>query len=381
MANDILHLVLDSNVLHEEGLNSNDMKLLKKYTDKGLIRIHLPSLVAKEFVTRKSNNLIDGLEKSKQSLDSVERDARGISEELLECFDELKKKIINAKNDIGNKPQECFDRWVQDFKVSIVDTIPDSVNEVFNDYFLGKGVFRKPKAREDIPDAFICVTIINLLSEFGSIVVVNKDKAFRKHLSEYDKIQVLQSLREVFSLKGIDLLEDESMLDLIHSAEFVSALSQYLRQRPDAFEYVYLHEDEISKIALIGQRIYGASIEVENYNDIANASISDARSIDEHTYSALLSFDMNVNINYITDYGTFLDIERTHGRRPEMESMNGDGICDVSENALTKFYGDLTVKFKKNREEIDKSDIVRFLLDEDIFVQFEIKNIEIIEML
>ena len=158
MANDILHLALDSNVLHEEGLNSNDMKLLKKYTDKGLIRIHLPSLVAKEFVTRKSNNLIDGLEKSKQSLDSVERDARGISEELLECFDELKKKIINAKNDIGNKPQECFDRWVQDFKVSIVDTIPDSVNEVFNDYFLGKGVFRKPKAREDIPDAFTCVT-------------------------------------------------------------------------------------------------------------------------------------------------------------------------------------------------------------------------------
>lgn len=61
--------------------------------------------------------------------------------------------------------------------------------------------------------------------------------------------------------------------------------------------------------------------------------------------------------------------------------MNGDGICDVSENALTKFYGDLTVKFKKNREEIDKSDIVRFLLDEDICVQFEIKNIEIIEML
>ncbi|MCW6031602.1 PIN domain-containing protein [Pantoea sp. JK] len=381
MGDNTLHLVLDSNVLHEEGLNSNDMKLLKKYTDKKLIKLHIPKLVAREFLTRKSSSLFEGLDKSRQSLDSVERDARGLSEDLLGSLEELKQKIIQTKEKIGDKPQQSFEQWIKDFNVSIVDTTVESVNEVFDDYFSGSGVFRKIKAREDIPDGFICATIINLTKEHGSLVVVNKDNVFKKHLARYEQVTVLNSMNEVFSLEGVGLLQDESKVELIQSDEFSHAIKEYLDANPRAFDYLFLEDELITNMSVIGQRIYAASIELELFNDASNIKVMGAKGLDEQTFIASLCFDMDVHVNYITDYGSFLDIERLHGRTPEMDSMNGEGICDVSENTLARFYGDLTIKFANPGNEIKKDELIGLLFRGEISINFEDKNAEIIKML
>lgn len=381
IGNTMLHLVLDSNVLHEEGLNSNDMKLLKKYTDKGIIKLHIPKLVAREFLTRKSNNLLEGLNKSRQSLDGLERDARGLSADLSEILEELKHKIIQTKERIEDKPQQSFEKWILDYNVSLIDTTAESVNEVFDDYFTGSGVFRKVKAREDIPDGFICATILNLLKEHKSLVIVNKDNVFKKHLARYEQVKVLNSMREVFSLEEVGSLQDETMVELIQSEDFAYAIKSYLNIEPTAFNYVFLEDELVSNLSVIGQRIYAATLELELFNDASNIKLIDAKGLDENTYIASLYFDMDMYVNYITDYGSFLDIERLHERNPELDSMNGEGICDVSENALVRFYGDLTIKFITPVDALNPDDLIRRLIGSEILIHFEDKGAEIIEML
>ncbi|MFS3512543.1 MULTISPECIES: hypothetical protein [Citrobacter] len=55
------NVVLDTNILHEEGLNSAGMGVVNHLVNNRTINLHVPELVIKEFSTKKIDGIIESL--------------------------------------------------------------------------------------------------------------------------------------------------------------------------------------------------------------------------------------------------------------------------------------------------------------------------------
>ncbi|WP_205049220.1 PIN domain-containing protein, partial [Photobacterium sanguinicancri] len=80
--------MLDTNILHQEGLNSGRMQLLKKLIDVEFVRLHIPEIVKNEFITKKAHTASDLMTKSANNLKTVNANF-----ETSECFKEELQKI------------------------------------------------------------------------------------------------------------------------------------------------------------------------------------------------------------------------------------------------------------------------------------------------
>ncbi|HCL9139956.1 TPA: DUF4935 domain-containing protein [Escherichia coli] len=90
------NVVLDTNILHAEGIHSRGMATLKKLIDEGIVKVHLPELVVREFSTKKITVINEAYNKAINILRGTEREARGSEESILRDIDEL-KNIIDDK--------------------------------------------------------------------------------------------------------------------------------------------------------------------------------------------------------------------------------------------------------------------------------------------
>lgn len=378
----MLNVVFDSNVLHEEGLSSNDMKILKGLIDRGLVQIHLPSLVAKEFITKKRYGFLEGLDKSKQNLDALDRDIKAINADMLPGLNEVKDIISKYKESIKGDFDKHFKTWLDEFKVSIVDINSTSVEGVFEDYFSGGGVFRKAKSRDDIPDAFISSCILSLLADKGQLIAINKDGVFSRFLSKVPNIRLLTSLEDLFDLEELVVAGvDSEKIDFITSPEFNLAFSTYLQSNPNYLEHSYFDSEGISGLNKISQVIFGAVIELYDYDELQDVQIYDSRFVEGEVYSAKIEFKRAQVINYVTDYGSFLDIDRDAERDASLESMNGDGMCDVSEVVMVGFSGEITVNYSNTENHVVMDDALLSIERRWIPFDVDIKYAEIIKFL
>ncbi len=57
------NVVLDTNILHEEGLNSAGMGVVNRLVNNGIVNLHIPELVIKEFSTKKQMGLLNLFQK------------------------------------------------------------------------------------------------------------------------------------------------------------------------------------------------------------------------------------------------------------------------------------------------------------------------------
>ncbi|WP_206191803.1 hypothetical protein, partial [Shewanella carassii] len=48
------NIVLDTNILYQEGLSSGRMKVLAKLVDAELIAVYIPEIVKREFITKRA---------------------------------------------------------------------------------------------------------------------------------------------------------------------------------------------------------------------------------------------------------------------------------------------------------------------------------------
>lgn len=67
------NIVLDTNILHQEGLSSGRMKVLAKLVDDELVTIHIPDIVKREFITKRSSEITDAIHTIQSNLKTIHR--------------------------------------------------------------------------------------------------------------------------------------------------------------------------------------------------------------------------------------------------------------------------------------------------------------------
>jgi rRNA-processing protein FCF1 len=226
----MLNVLLDTNILHEEGLNSTRVQRIQRLIKSNDLKLIVPEMVVNEFKSKRIEQANSNLDKIQSALDNLQRknitskDSRSI------------KQAVNYISSSINQSNDQVDKWMEENNVDIYKISNTSIEDIFVSYFAGTGAFRHEKKREDIPDAVIYDGIVNI-SKDTKISVVVKDGALLNAISELDNVESFSSLSQLLELpllKGrIEELDNEeskvkSILDLLGTFDGWYEISTYL---------------------------------------------------------------------------------------------------------------------------------------------------------
>jgi len=345
-----VNIVLDTNILHQEGLGSRNMQLLSRLSVSGKVTVFIPDIVKREYLSKKIESAKDDLSVVFRHFEKIKRwiGSNKISEEIRDIernFKELYQII-----DVHIKSE--FDSWVAVNNIEVIEFDPFTMDQILEDYFDGRGAFRKAKSREDFPDAMILTTIKDILEIGDTVYVVVKDGNFRNYLKTIDKLVTFESLLELYEFENIKKLiqnlDSESKrieeIKLILASEEVQGwLKNYLTSDKSFLDSIYLEEGEV----VLNDSFYvdcdSLRIEGIDIRTIKNIEFDGVKFTDDNSFSIGVVFSAKAGLVSVADYGTYINLSENRKSHICMESMNGEGWCDLSEELDFKFSGVLEI--------------------------------------
>lgn len=368
----MINIILDTNILHKEGLSSGRMQVMKKLVSDELITIHVSEIVQKEFITKRIseitnalNSIQGSLRKSQGKLDH-ENELKTRSAALVSEVAELKGLVEKNVND-------DFEAWVESHKVNVIKFNPEYIEQVLHDYFSGSGAFKAQKSREDFPDSMIHQTICGLVKDVGEVHAILIDGAFKKGMEKQKGITILDSINDLLNLEDIKRhLSSEELNTFFVSKELSVAIATYLTTQPEMIRHIYIPDGGVENTELIGIRVFGAEINGPDEETINNLCIDNFYAISSNEFTADISFFSDTSVHYISDYGSYLELERDGTRLVDMDSMNGEGICDLYESFVVKFSGKISVTFFEENSVESIKEMMSNLIDNEDGISIEL---------
>lgn len=339
----MIKLVVDTNILHQEGLSSGRMQLLKKLIDIEFVKLYIPELVKNEFITKKSHTTTDLLIKSANNLKSAINNFEStvdFKEELQHIEDSIRENVEKVNEKIASE----YNDWEVNFRVTELLFKPEDIHEVMSDYFSGKGVYRSVKSRDDIPDAMINTCIEQLISEVGNVTVLVKDGVFKKHIQTNTSVTVFDGLSDFLKTEAVEALTNkahavEDVRKYFESNDARDLFTNHFKTLEDDIIQIYVEDHALINKDIICDRIYNAVVNFPIASNISNLKIENLYALNAQKFVGDISFETDATVHFIADYGIYLDIKNDKERNIEFDSMNSDGICDLLENYKVRYYG------------------------------------------
>lgn len=341
----MITVVMDTNILLQETLTSRKLQVLGRLAKAYKIKICIPNLVKREFIT---NRIFESLANLKSANDKVTEVFKAVNNQrIVVHLTQTQERLKKASSLIEDAVHEDFESWVKSNHVKILNFDPANLDGIFDDYFAGTGVYRKPKYREDIPDAFIGSCVKKLKEEVGELDVICKDGAFRKYLDNVPDCSVhtdlqsyLASERIVEVLKELDAESAtiEYIKEYLATPDFLEILTECLASDERMARGIYLI-DEITGDQNVVIDHFGLSINGADSKSINQLHFGEVSYIDSGAYSIQCSFIADSTLGYCAEYMDYMRLDEALKSEIDLYSMNGDGICDLVEKRQVAFDG------------------------------------------
>jgi hypothetical protein len=226
----MLNVLLDTSILHEEGLNSTRVQRIQRLIKSNDLKLIIPEIVVNEFKSIRIEQANSDLDKIQSGLDRLQR--KNIAGKDSRQIKEVIQFILSSISLFNDK----VDTWMEQNNVDIYKISNTSIEDLFASYFSGTGAFRNKKAREDIPDAVIYDGIAKI-SKDTKIAVVVKDSVLLSAISRLNNVDCYSSLSELLELpflkKRIEELDKKeskvkSILELLDTSDCQYEICSYL---------------------------------------------------------------------------------------------------------------------------------------------------------
>ncbi|MCT7947982.1 PIN domain-containing protein [Shewanella septentrionalis] len=331
----MLNVLLDTNILHEEGLNSTRIQRVQRLIKSNDLKLIVPEIVINEFKSKIVEQANSDLERIQSGLDSLQR--KNILPKDSYQIRESIKFISNLINSANGK----VDIWMKENNVSVYKISNTSIDELFASYFSGTGAFRGKKKREDIPDAVIYDGIVKISKDTKLIVIV-KDGALLSAISKLMNVETYSSLNELLETpllkertEELDKEESKvkSILDALNSFDYWYSISKHIeenklidiksRYENDFIRLPYEFEDiEISSKELniksagdvtlsapnyLGNKRFSLTMNIESKADFSFHCEDEHYELLPYIYRKSLTKELSENSSKIHAYGT-LDV-------------------------------------------------------------------------
>ena len=208
-------VAIDTSILRgDAGLSGGPMKALTRFAANGHIEILIPSVVAREF-TSKPSPRIEAMEELRKTLKNLKKTAPS---ELHTKIADFEKCVENDFDRHETIAKHRFAEWEKRTGATILLPAADHASRLIEKYFSGTLPFGSPKARTDIPDAFIVEAILDLSLQ-GPLLALAHDGRVADALRTNPGIKVFKTTKA--------LLESEEFEDAMGDIDEIEADHQH----------------------------------------------------------------------------------------------------------------------------------------------------------
>lgn len=372
----MIHVVLDTNIYRNNPTRDNlHFKALERLSKEGVIRVHIPYVVLREFQTQQREIYSKDLAKAVSGLSGLSR--KQLDQALLNKLKAIRGELENKSEDILNSAESQITNWANSIGANIYPLCIDQTNAALEAYFQGTPPLKSVKNRDDIPDSFIIQSVYKLTSEAKQVHVVAGDGKVRDAFSNDDSIFTYDGLSEFIEsghiqneLKDLDLIENLGSI--------VEAIEQYENDNSDIMNFISSSLGE----AIVYKTFSDPSIPDDN-NEATVTSYWEAEDVeldfDEIGYygNGQFGIPFNAKIFVLADYYIFksdyycMDPEKE--RVPSVTDHNKHYF--EAEDEFELCVSGL-VSIAIDRDNINFNDFSESIVEEDFEID-EITNIEL----
>ena len=372
----LINIVLDTNIYRNNPSRDNlHFKALEKLSTAGLLCIHIPYVVLREFQTQQREIYSKDLAKALSGLSGLSR--KLFDKEVLDKLNATRIALEQDSGSILSNAENQITTWAGNIGAKVYPLCIDQANLALEAYFQGSPPLKSIKNREDIPDSFIVQSINKLASEFNQIHVVAGDGKVRDAFSKQDEIKTYESLSDF--IETGDVQNELKEVDLIVNIDqIVEAIQQF---ESDNSEIQYSLSRDVGE-AIVWKTFSDPSIRDDNH-EATISSYGEAEDIEldlsnvGYYGNGQFGIPFKLKIIVMADYCIFKSdyygIDHETENVPSVTDLN-DHYFDAQEEF--ELYVSGLVSITVDRENINMSDILESIVEDSIEIG-EITSIEL----
>ncbi len=209
----MIDVILDAEVLKRDpSRRKGPFRALIALFASDMIKLHIPEVAAKEYLTHQHDFVRNISAKALQSIKQFHRLPLQ-QEKLAELskFEDLAREIEaeSIKNIDGN-----FKDWCTSNNVEIPSVESTHGSQVIKAYFSGDPPFKSRKNRSDIPDAFIWMAIRDICEKAKKVALISGDKKLVASCeSGPNNLECFQSIEEFLTKSGLGITLTHGVLE------------------------------------------------------------------------------------------------------------------------------------------------------------------------
>ncbi|MBB5038980.1 PIN domain-containing protein [Prosthecobacter dejongeii] len=270
----MIRIILDTTVFHQNStLKGQDFRLLTTLSKAGALKLFLPYVVEKEFLTQQSAS-------SREQIDSILRSVKTLSQRALQ--DELTTWLNAFETEVGNKTPAILDAdeknlndWLQAINAEKMPICEAQAVGALDAYFHGLPPLKQAKIRKDIPDSFVFQALRKLALDNLGVVFVSGDSQLREAAKKLDNVEVYESLKAFIQTPDIQNL----------------ILQEEERQKIEGIKQRITTSEEISELLSnsikdkLGEKVVWKNVGYDAYDiDSSDATISSYGEVQETNF-------------------------------------------------------------------------------------------------
>lgn len=372
----MIHVVLDTSIYRSNPDRDNlHFKAVEKLSSAGLLRLHIPYVVLREFQTQQRAIYSKDLTKAISGLHGLSRKrlSKKVSKDLKSKLNEIKKNSENILHDAEIQIIE----WADKIKADIYPICVEQAHSAFEAYFQGTPPLKSIKNREDIPDSFVVQSIYKLNVEHGCVHVVANDGKIRDSFSDLQEIHTYETLSEFIES---NLIQDElKETDLIGNiGPIVDALEEFENNSTEISSYISNNIGE----SIVWQPFHDPSIRDDNheatitgYYDAENVELNfeDINYYGNGQFGLPFSLSIRVLADYYIFKSDYYCLDPDRDNVPSVTDHN-DHYFEAQEEFDLCVYGLISITIDKSNIILDK---IESSIVEDSYTIDEITGLEL----
>ena len=255
----MLHVVLDTSAYRSNPRrNSPPFRSLSSLARAGKLKIYIPHLVKREFLSQQYEQIemaLKGLKGHANDLHRTSASARlkKLAESTLASVAAEAPRIIAAAD-------REFKAWQRDVQAEEIPISTTHAQGAFADYFAGIAPYKVAKSRQDIPDGFIWRCVVALAEQKGVVHFIVEDEALRSSADSAASVTAYRKLDEF--IQTVDV--QDALRDLSRSTFATANLARLTELLPSYEEIFHEQMDGLIVDALAGRKVIDDEIPDDN---------------------------------------------------------------------------------------------------------------------
>lgn len=194
----MIHLVIDSTALRNDPARKKaGFRAVKGLVKAEKLKLHIPYVVKQEFLTQQIEEYHAGLSQIATNISKFRK--KNLPDNAKNFLHETNQSLINLDQQLAKFARSDFEEWLIELAAQMHPIDASHGVKVIDAYFKGHPPFREKKRRDDIPDAFIWQTVLDIAQQYGEVIVVSSDKGIKDASDSAEKVTAFSSIDEFIS--------------------------------------------------------------------------------------------------------------------------------------------------------------------------------------